>query len=122
MAWHPRSGENRQTSGRIVEVGLAVNWMYLTNQPGPFMVMSDADRKLFQETAREALETSPDGNAVSWQSPVSDTHGVVEPLSTFDRDGMRCRRMRFESHANKVSGKSEHTLCKTADGTWAFAN
>ena len=101
---------------------LAVNWMYLTNQPGPFLVMSDPDRELFQKTAREALEQVPDGGSLSWKSPINDTFGVVHALSTFSRDGMRCRKMRFETSANNVTGQSEHTLCKTADGSWAFAN
>jgi surface antigen len=101
---------------------LAINWMYMANEPGPFMLMSDADRKLFQETARKALDESPDGTTTSWQSPDNDAHGSVEPLSTFERDGMRCRKLRFENFTNNLSAKNEHTLCRTASGEWAFAD
>lgn len=106
----------------LPSAALAVNWMYMANQPGPFMVMSDPDRKLFQETALEVLEDVPDGQSLGWESPMNDAHGVVHALSTLSRDGMRCRRLRFETSANNVTGQSEHTLCKTADGSWAFAD
>lgn len=100
----------------------ALNWMFLTDSPGPFMLMSDADRELFQQSASNALEKDPDGVSSSWQSPESDAHGEVEPLSTFDREGMRCRTIRFDNHAEGQTAQSEHTLCKTEDDSWALAN
>ncbi len=101
---------------------MAVNWMYLANSPGPFMLMDDTDRELFQQTALTALNDVPDGEVKTWQSPNSDAKGQIQPLSTFEQNNMICRTMRFSSEVKDQNSTSEHTLCETEDGTWAFAN
>jgi len=101
---------------------LAFNWMYQANEPGPYMLMSDADRSLLQTAMQQALDEHPDGQALSWKSSESDAHGSIVPLSTFERHGMHCRKLRFETHAKGESGRGEYSLCKTKDGTWALAD
>ncbi|MDP3725766.1 MAG: RT0821/Lpp0805 family surface protein [bacterium] len=78
-----------------------------------------ADRISAEQTAQRALDSSPDGRAVSWRNPNSGHSGAVMPTQTYQMaNGNYCREFQ---QVLTVGGKQEQgygTACRQQDGSW----
>jgi len=82
---------------------------------------SDADWEILKATARETLDTSPDGEQVNWINETSGNKGAMKPIMTFTYDNQHCRRMAFLNVSQK--GQRDvvnYNLCQQPDTTWKF--
>lgn len=65
-----------------------------------------------------ALETSPSGKAVAWQSPNGTNSGLVVPLQPYKVGSQNCRQY---SHNATISGqtiKASGAACRSPNGKW----
>lgn len=65
-----------------------------------------------------ALETSPSGKAVAWQSPDGINSGLVTPLQPYKVGSQNCRQY---SHSASLSGKTikaSGAACRSPNGKW----
>jgi hypothetical protein len=71
--------------------------------------------------AVDAEEGDGADGTVGWDNPRSGTHGTLQRLRSFDRDGLPCRQYRMFI---KVQGyepySAEPVMCKV-EGKWKFA-
>jgi surface antigen len=91
--------------------------------PGAFNVpssdlplLSAAEAKLYDAAVKV-------GSFQKWSNPATGDDGSVTLISTFERDGMACRRL---AHVIKLRGvKPERQFvisrCRAADGSWKIA-
>ncbi|MCB1784934.1 MAG: hypothetical protein KDJ33_01705 [Gammaproteobacteria bacterium] len=84
----------------------------------PLANMGEGDLEAFRSAARRALDDAGDGEAVRWENATSGAGGLLTPLSTSERDGSVCRRLRIQNAVGGQSANSEFDFCRQADGTW----
>ncbi len=87
----------------------------------PVAKMTKEDQALFRKALYAALEENADGAATRWENPDTQASGVLTPLSTFERDGMRCRRIEIANNIQGTSARSAFDLCRHPDGRWRSA-
>lgn len=97
----------------------AMNWSFLKHAPVSHFTERDWD--LMREAGREALASAPDGQTVGWRNPDSGAFGTVQPLSSYEAQGMACRRTEVYNNAGGASGTSRFDFCQQEDGTWRVA-
>jgi surface antigen len=88
----------------------------------PFVHFTKEDHALFDEAMAEALDKNPDGQARPWSNPNTRASGQLKPLKSFDRNGLKCRRVYIASKAKGRTASGEYNMCKQASGKWAVAN
>jgi surface antigen len=88
----------------------------------PFVHFTKEDHALFDEAMAEALDKNADGQARLWSNPNTRASGQLKPLKSFDRNGLKCRRVYIASKAKGRSATGEYNMCKQASGKWAMAN
>jgi len=95
----------------------AMSWTFLDNSA--VQKFNDEDWKLFSEAGKRALEETPDGQTVAWENPATSSKGQITPMSTTEKDGLRCRKVNIANSAGGFSGESVFTFCKDPDsGAW----
>jgi surface antigen len=95
------------------------NFHFLNNSPVRFF--SEQDWEIFKRTGREVLEDVPEGETRDWENPESGHSGSIKALRSYqDAGGQTCRRVEIVNRAKGQIGRSRQTLCKQADGHWAF--
>lgn len=87
----------------------------------PVKHFTEEDWNLFRSTMQETLDNGADGSEGTWENPDSGGHGSIKVLSSFEQEGLRCRRARLSNSAGGFEGGGTFNLCKVADGTWKFA-
>jgi surface antigen len=98
---------------------LAMNWGFLRHAPVSHFTEKDWD--LMKEAAREALANAPDGETVGWSNSDSGAFGTVQPLNSYEAQGMTCRRTEVYNNAGGTSGTGRFDFCQQDDGTWRAA-
>ncbi len=98
---------------------LAMNWSFLRQAPVSHFTEKDWD--LMREAGREALANAPDGETVGWSNADSGAFGTVQPLKSYEAQGMICRRTEVYNNAGGASGTSRFDFCEQEDGTWRVA-
>jgi len=86
----------------------------------PVRHFTDADWQMAKAAMRDALESSADGDTVSWENPETGTHGSVTPQTTETRNGMTCRQAKISNHARHLDGGGTFLFCRRADGSWGI--
>jgi surface antigen len=84
----------------------------------PMSQMTEADIEILSSAADAALEEAADGETRHWENPETGAGGALTPLSTSERDGMRCRRLQIANEAGGKSARSEFDFCRQDDGSW----
>ncbi|HVO16600.1 MAG TPA: RT0821/Lpp0805 family surface protein [Alphaproteobacteria bacterium] len=87
--------------------------------PGAFNV-PDSDLPLLGAAEAKLYTGAKVGAVEKWSNAATGDDGSVTLISTFERDGMPCRRL---AHVIKLRGiKAEHQFvisrCRVADGSW----
>jgi surface antigen len=81
---------------------------------------NDADWKMLDHAVDDALNNQPDGKGVTWKNEETGHWGTVTPLTTMQKHGLKCRKVRFENTAGKRTGQATFTYCDK-DGVWKLA-
>jgi surface antigen len=84
----------------------------------PIRYMTDEDRALLQEAAKQALETAADGETRDWSNPKTGAHGELTPRASYKQDGVSCRDLEVANSARGRSNRLVLTLCRQDDGEW----
>jgi surface antigen len=84
----------------------------------PMSQMTEADIEILSSAADEALDDVADGDTRHWENPETGAGGALTPLSTSERDGMRCRRLQIANEAGGKTARSEFDFCRQGDGSW----
>lgn len=99
---------------------LAGNYSYLYDIP--YTHFTEEDKKIFFAALDDVLEKGADGEARTWSNPNSRASGNLQPLKSFERKGLKCRRLLMENKARGRSASGEYNFCKKESGQWTFAN
>ena len=65
----------------------------------------------------------PDGATDTWSNPKTGNSGTITVLQSFTRDGMPCRKVRYNNRIKNQPNTRIFTLdwCKTPQGVWKIA-
>jgi surface antigen len=88
----------------------------------PYTHFTKEDHALFDAAMKEALDTSADGASSSWSNPATRASGEFKPVESFERKGLKCRKLYIANKARGRSASAEYNFCKQASGKWAIAN
>jgi len=88
---------------------------------GPIAYLDDDEKTMLSDALHQALESSADGDSVSWDNPKSGNHGRIEIIDTHEDYGTTCRTIRTRTHAAGREGGGVYRLCRADDNTWRFA-
>jgi surface antigen len=85
-------------------------------------LLDERDKRMANEAAQRALETTPSGKPVAWKNPDSGHSGTVTPVRTFESNGSYCRE--FQQTVT-IGGRPENsfgTACRQPDGSWRIVS
>ena len=88
--------------------------------PGAFNV-PNSDAPLLRAAEAKLYDPGVKVGAVEkWSNPETGDNGSVTLISTFERDGMACRRIAhlIKVRFNEVQRQFVISRCKAADGSW----
>lgn len=94
----------------------ASNLQFLRDAPVAKMTPEDAE--LFRANLNATLEQNTDGVARQWRNPKTNAGGSATPLSTYEREGRKCRKVEFKNTVGGATGHAVVDLCRQADGVW----
>lgn len=98
-------------------MGQGYRWL----DTSPVRFFTDADWEILRSTARKTLDNGADGTEASWSNPDTDASGSIKVLSTYQENGLRCRKTQITNQARGLAGSGIFRLCKVADGTWKIS-
>lgn len=96
----------------------AINEMFAKDAPIARMTAEDLD--IWTAALRDALDRGRDGETFEWKNPATSASGTIRLLTSFDRQGMRCRGAAFTISARGESSNTAWNLCRAPEG-WKFA-
>ncbi len=102
----------------VATPALAVNLDFMKD--APVVGMSDEDRELLRQAARQLLEEEEDGTVTSWSNPESDAHGRLKVSDTHEDYGTTCRMLAMHNRVEGREGRGVMRVCKK-DDVWRFA-
>lgn len=84
-------------------------------------LLTDGDVKLAVAAMQSALETRPDGEALSWRNDRSGNAGEIKPVKTYMTElGVYCREYSEVVTIAGEAGEADNTGCRRDDGTWLW--
>ena len=86
----------------------------------PGNLANEADQESMRVAIVKALDSQPDNTTSTWKNEDTGTYVTTRPLSTFERDGMTCRRMQLQTGAEGEIRDWIFNYCRKADG-WKVA-
>jgi surface antigen len=76
----------------------------------------------FEKSAVAAMETSPDGELISWSNPDTGVVGTITPMNTFRAyDGRLCRSYHASVAVKQAVDAGMFTACRAEQGSWELA-
>ena len=118
---HPRTALIAATVAAALIQTPAFAQGYRWLDTSPVRHFTDEDWSLLRSTAREVLDNGADGSEDSWENPDSGSSGSIKVLSSFQQDGLHCRRAHFSNSAGGFHGSGIFNLRRVADGSWKIA-
>lgn len=93
-------------------VGAMAGWSY----GGTLM---PSDRETFRKTTQQAMQSTPNGQVVTWVNPETRTAGSITPTGSFvGKGGRQCRNFEATVAAKEGIGRGNGVACKEEDGEW----
>jgi len=87
-----------------------------------FAAFSDADMKIFLNTAETTVGSQPEGVDVRWNSPKSGASGNMRVVSSFERGGLSCRQLGGDTTVKSNTEPFSITYCRDPNGHWRLAS
>ena len=95
---------------------MALNWVPLLKN-SPAERFDEEDLHLFLNTARKAVNETPDNQTVGWENPDTKHHGDFTILKSFQKDGRSCKQVQVRTEADGRKATSVVDACQV-DGKW----
>jgi surface antigen len=95
---------------------LAINMMAIGDLP--IRYMTEEDRTLLADAARETLDKGADGQVRAWENTKTGARGELTPVATFQEAGRKCRDLEVANSAKGRSNRLVLTFCRQDDGDW----
>ena len=92
----------------------AINEMFAKD--APITRMTEDDFRVASEVMRRAFDQGQDGETFRWDNPATAASGSVTPLTTFEKQGMKCRGAAFTITTRGETSRSEWNVCRTPGG------
>ncbi len=100
----------------------AFDYSFLNQSPVRYF--DDADVNMMDSTLNAVLNDPKEDVSRSWNNDKTGNSGEVKSLSSYAKDGLKCRRIQLITHAKQArrgTAKSLVDMCKVGD-TWKFLN
>ena len=97
---------------------MAINEMFAKD--APITRMTEEDFRIAGAVMRNAFDEGQDGQVYRWDNPATASSGTITPLSSFERQGLRCRGAAFTITTRGETSRSEWSVCRTPEG-WKVA-
>ena len=92
----------------------AQNWIgMLKNTPAERF--DEEDLRMFMDTARKALNETPDNQTLSWENPKTRARGDITVLRSFESKGLPCKEARVRNEVPGRKGGAKFNVCKVED-------
>ncbi len=104
----------------ISSVSYSTNLRFL-NESAPAFHYTDEDFSILMDTVQKALTEKADGGKLVWENPKTGHNGLVNPLNTYEKNGVTCRKTRIINKAKDKIAETFFNLCKQPSGEWKVA-
>jgi len=84
--------------------------------------LDKADQQYATQSAANALERYPDGQAATWQNPNSGHAGETVPTRTYETAQGPCREYQSSVVIDGRKQTAYGTACRQPDGSWKIVN
>ena len=92
----------------------AQNWIgMLKNTPAERF--DEEDLRIFMDTARKALNETPDNQTLNWENPKTRARGDVTVLRSFESKGLPCKDLQVHNEVPGRKGGAKFSMCKVED-------
>jgi surface antigen len=82
-------------------------------------ILSEKDRKEFNNVIENSLNFKPDNSSEFWQSDENqDVSGEVIPLNNYQKNNKNCRDFKKVIRKNNDIFEENSTACRNKDGNW----
>ena len=81
----------------------------------PISDFNRQDVKIMEDTIQKALNEIKDGEKLAWTNEKTKHSGLVNPLSSYTKDGMECRKVRIVNKSKKRIAQNNFKYCKQDD-------
>lgn len=99
----------------LIPAAYASNFTFL--ETAPIAEFTPADTAMFENAIDTALNEKKDGEKLAWKNEKTGVSGLVNPLSTYEKNGTTCRKLRIVNRAKNKIAESVYKFCKK-DGEW----
>ena len=87
----------------------------------PVAHFNSDDMALMRESANKVLEAADANAKQSWSNTKTGASGVAQVRGQFTAaNGTPCKRLRIVNRVRGLQSDATYTVCKSADGGWAF--
>ena len=80
--------------------------------------LDEADKKMVSGAYRQALESTPSNESVTWDNPDSGNYGSFTPVRTYQDNRGYCREYSQEIVIGGKQQAAYGTACRQPDGSW----
>ena len=94
--------------------------MFMSKQ-APARRFSDEDWRYLDRAIIHSLQNVENATSYNWDNPATPANGIIEPLESFTKNELPCRRLRLTNHYEQLRGVTEFVFCKQPDGEWKVA-
>ena len=101
----------------FVPGGAAVGAVYSFLDQTPMRYFTAEDSRLMSENIDAVLANPADNVSLGWRNDKTSSNGEAVSLRSFEHQGMSCRRLRIDNHANGADARTTADLCDV-DGIW----
>ena len=97
--------------------GTVMGAVYGFLDQAPMRYFSAEDIAMMSANIDAVLAAPDDNQDRTWRNEKTGNFGSAVSLRTFEANGMHCRRLRIDNHAQGNDDRSTADLCQV-DGTW----
>ena len=88
----------------------------------PIADFTEEDFSILKQNLDSALENTPDRKKLAWKNSNTGHAGLLNPINTYNKDGLKCRRLRIINKADDKIAESAFNFCKQKDGEWKIVS
>lgn len=96
---------------------LASTWGFLKDA-APIADFTEEDLSILKQNVNNALNSKADGEKLRWKNPNTGHAGLLNPLSSYEKDGQKCRKLRIINKAGEKIAETFFHLCKQQNAEW----
>ena len=100
--------------GAAVVSAANINFLH---EAAPISDFNKDDVKIMEDTIQKALNEKKDGEKLAWINEKTTHSGLVNPLSSYTKDKVDCRKVRIVNKSKKKIAQNNFEFCKEND-TW----